>query len=311
MALARDIVAGQLGKPLMQRMEEYYNAQPVLPQPIAQAAQQQANYTPVGDVVRPSAPVGGTPTQQVVIPPQQRQEASHGLLGGIASAVTKPLRSTYDAAAQLAGVKNQKQTALQGGAYQTAPQQAARLGYAGSGAQDILNWMNNPNAKNTALAAMAIPLPVKEIPLGGGRLLERVALGEEAGRRSVSRTVLARQLMERGLSKKEAVKAARNEHGIPIQYVLKDEAGSKLGQVTYLLKPDEVHLSTMTAHPLAPANPQNAMDLARMPLASLEDGLRQLTGTVAWKGGPERMQKVLDQISRRMGLGPIRFTPNK
>jgi hypothetical protein len=53
------------------------------------------------------------------------------------------------------------------------------------------------------------------------------------------------------------------------------------------------------------------MDLARMPLASLEDGLRQLTGTVAWKGGPERMQKVLDQISRRMGLGPIRFTPNK
>lgn len=311
MALARDIVANQLGTPLMQRMQEYYNAQPVLPQPIAQAAQQPVNNTPVGDVVRPSAPVSGVPTQQVVIPPAGRQEASHGFLGGLVSAVTKPVHSTYDAAAQLAGVKNPRQTALRGGAYQQAPQQAARLGYAASGAQDILNWMNNPNAKNAALAAMALPLPVGRIELGAGRALERVALPTAAKEvRSAYRTTEIRRLMEQGLSKAEASKQARATTGVPVKYMLKD-GDKKLGTVEYTLHPDKVVLNTMQTSPLHPARAQDALDMAMMPLRSLESGLRQLTGTVAWKGGPERMQKVLDQISRRMGLGPIRFTPNK
>lgn len=293
MALARDIVAQQLSQPLQQRMQTYYAAQPVLPAPIAQMTHQAPNPTPIAQAVAPQ--------------PVQRQEQSHGILGSVAHAVAKPVTSTFNAAAQLAGVKPQKQTALRGGAYEQAPRVAAQAAYAGSGAQDILNWANHPTAKNTALAAMAIPLPIKEIPLGGGRILERVALGEQATRKGVSRTVLARQLMEQGLSKKDAVKAARNEVGIPIQYVLKDHTGSKLGQVTYILKPDEVHLSTMTAHPLAPANPQNAMDMAMMPLKSLEDGLRQLSGTVAWGGGEARMQKILNGMSKRMGLGPIIF----
>ncbi len=308
MALARDIVAGQLNQPLQQRMQEYYAGQPVLPTPIAQAAHQAPNLTPVAQVLQPARPVGGVPTQQVVIPPAPRQEQSHGgVLGGLAHAVTKPITSTYNAAAQLAGVKQQRQTALRGGAYEQAPRAAGELAYAGSGAQDILNWMNHPTVKNTALAAMAIPLPVKEIPLGGGRILERVALGEQATRKSVSRTVMARQLIESGMSKKEAVKAARDTHGVPVQYLLKDSSGKKLGQVTYILKPDEVHLSTMTANPTVPVNPQNAIDMAMMPLQSLENGMRQLSGTVAWGGGEARMQKILNAMSKRMGLGPVIF----
>lgn len=242
------------------------------------------------------------------------------LLDGFLKKTVAPVAHTFHAAAQLAGAEPTRQTALRGGAYNKAPKVAANLAYQSSGASDMINFMLRPSLTNAALAAMALPVPGKVIPLGEGRKLVRASrvLDETSGaidsafanriaQEKFMRKVFAEDLVRNGMTPRGAARAARDEFGVPVKYKLyKKGADRPHATSEYTIHPDRVWfdkaLNVNARTKAAPIDIRDARDLFRMPFEALEGNTRMLDGIVAHKSGRTRMPDLIKALARRQGL---------
>lgn len=295
-------------------MNTYYNAQPALPAPIAQMAQQAPNPTPVGQLQAHIENQGGTPT--VVIPPQAppvRQTQSSG--GGLLGKLVKPVADTFHGVAQLAGVEP-PHTVMRGGAYQRA-QQGARLGYAASGLQDMLAALTHPSFGNAARAAIALPMiPGASMELGAGRALARGVMESENAALAANRTMLAKQLIEKGVAPEQAMRRAMEETGIAHKVVLTGPGGlgpkGNIGSITYRTTPSQLKLDTMkTARELTGVTDmRNAIQLLGPIVHEAITNDLTITGKIAREhfGGkavtPAQFERQIRLVAKRLGYDP-------
>ena len=298
MALARDIVAQQLSQPLQQRMQEYYASQPVLPTPIARMAEVAPNPTPIAQAVQQAAPVAGVPTRVVNTTPSPaavRAEVQHYTQSG--QYVPDALRQQL-AASGLVGQTSRVGHALG---------RAANLTGLPQYAQGAIWSVEHPIARLTSGDTMAVPAIGKSFALAGGRTISRVPLApEQEAARVAMNAARTRELQKQGMSAKAAAQQAQDELGHVVKMQLQRPDGGR-SSLEYTVKPDSVdlgHMQSLSAHGLNPVNSLDALDMIRQVLPQLEG--RTLTGTVAWKGGGPRMEKIIKQMARREGYGDIK-----